>query len=49
MKAAGIEPDTDISKGPSGTYQQWYHDPDGNKFEVMQYTEDSWQLRGHMD
>ena len=49
MKAAGIEPDTDISKGPSGTYQQWYHDPDGNKFEVMQYTEDSWQLRGHLE
>lgn len=49
MKSAGITPDTEISKGPSGTYQQWYHDPDGNRFEVMQLTEDSYQVRGHLD
>lgn len=48
MKARGVEPDTAISKGPSGTYQQWYQDPDGNKFEVMQYTEDSYQVVGHI-
>ena len=46
---AGVELDTDVSKGPSGTYQLWIHDPDGNKFEVMQYTEDSWQVIGHLD
>lgn len=45
----GIQPDTDISKGPSGTYQQWFHDPDGNRFELMQYTEESYQVVGHID
>lgn len=49
LKEKGIEPDTAISKGPSGTYQQWFHDPDGNKFELMQFTEDSWQVTGHID
>lgn len=48
FKAVGIQADTPISKGPSGTYQQWYHDPDGNKFELMQYTEDSYQVKGHI-
>ena len=47
MREAGIEPDTEISKGPSETYQCWFHDPDGNKFELMQYTEKSWQVVGH--
>lgn len=49
LKAAGIEPDTPVSKGPSGTYQFWVHDPDGNKFEIMQYTDDSYQVKGHID
>lgn len=44
---AGIQPDTDISKGPSETYQMWIHDPDGNKFEIMQYTENSIQVKGN--
>ena len=47
--AAGITPDTDISKGPSETYQFWVSDPDGNKFEVMQYTDKSYQVLGHVD
>ena len=47
--ANGIEPDTSISKGPSETYQMWVHDPDGNKFEVMQYTDKSYQVVGHID
>ncbi|OCN06200.1 channel protein [Erysipelotrichaceae bacterium MTC7] len=42
----GVEIDTEISKGPSGTYQMWVHDPDGNKFEIMQYTKDSYQVVG---
>lgn len=42
----GIEIDTPISKGPSETYQFWIHDPDGNKFEIMQYTEKSYQVVG---
>lgn len=44
---AGVETDTDISKGPTETYQMWIHDPDGNKFEIMQYTENSIQLKGN--
>ncbi len=48
LQEAGITPDTEISKGPSGTYQQWFSDPDGNKFELMQYTEDSYQVKGHL-
>lgn len=48
IQSRGISPDTEISKGPSGTYQQWFHDPDGNRFELMQYTEDSYQMKGHM-
>lgn len=43
----GIAIDTDISKGPSETYQMWLHDPDGNKFEIMQYTEKSIQVIGN--
>ncbi len=39
----------DISKGPSGTYQCWFSDPDGNYFELMQYTEDSYQIKGHIE
>ena len=49
MEAAGVEFDTAISKGPSETYQMWAHDPDGNMFEIMQYTENSYQLVGHFD
>ena len=47
LLAAGITPDTKPSKGPSGTWQMWVHDPDGNKFEIMQYTETSYQVTGH--
>lgn len=42
--AAGVIPDTPITKGPSETYQMWLHDPDGNKFEIMQFTNRSIQL-----
>lgn len=45
----GLQPDSPLSKGPSGTYQAWYHDPDGNKFEIMQYTPTSFQVVGHID
>ncbi len=48
IQSKGITPDTEISKGPSGTYQQWFQDPDGNKFELMQFTEDSYQVKGHI-
>lgn len=42
----GVEIDSDISFGPDNTYQMWIHDPDGNKFEIMQYTDKSFQLVG---
>ena len=34
LEARGLAFDTEISKGPSETYQMWAHDPDGNKFEI---------------
>lgn len=49
LEERGLTPDSEPSKGPSGTWQMWYHDPDGNKFEVMQYTKDSYQVVGHID
>ena len=44
----GIVFDTEISKGPSETYQMWTHDPDGNKFEIMQFTKNSIQIKGNI-
>lgn len=41
----GVKIDSDISFGPDNTYQMWIHDPDGNKIEIMQYTENSLQLK----
>ena len=43
----GITIDTPITKGPSETYQMWLHDPDGNKFEIMQFTDKSIQVVGN--
>lgn len=40
----GVKIDIDISFGPDKTYQMWIHDPDGNKIEIMQYTENSFQI-----
>lgn len=48
LEARGLVFDTQISKGPSETYQMWAHDPDGNKFEIMQFTELSYQVVGHI-
>lgn len=39
---------SDISFGPSNTYQFWSKDPDGNRFEVMEYTSNSYQVVGHI-
>lgn len=48
LEGRGLVFDTAISKGPSETYQMWAHDPDGNKFEIMQFTDKSYQLVGHI-
>lgn len=46
---AGIEIDIEPNKGQSQTWQMWIHDPDGNKFEIMQYTDLSLQHHGNVD
>ena len=38
--------DTDISVGLDLALQMWMHDPDGNKFEITEYTMDSMQITG---
>lgn len=48
LEANGLVFDTEISKGPSETYQMWAHDPDGNKFEIMQFTDKSIQVVGNI-
>lgn len=45
LEAAGVEIVTPAKLGVEGTWQMWVADPDGNRFEFMQYTPDSWQLR----
>jgi len=44
LEAAGVEITSGPSFGPDKTWQMWVADPDGNRFEFMQYTPDSWQL-----
>lgn len=44
----GVEIDVMPNIGPSKTWQMWVHDPDGNKFEIMQYTEGSLQVVGNV-
>lgn len=46
LEGRGIVFDTPISKGPSETYKMWLHDPDGNRIEIMQYTDKSFQVVG---
>ena len=38
--------DTEIQMGVDNTWQMWLHDPDGNPFEVMEYTPQSYQITG---
>ena len=40
----GLKPDTEIALGPDGAYQFWLTDPDGNRVELMQYSENAKQL-----
>lgn len=46
---AGVPIDIDINKGQSETWQMWIHDPDGNQFEIMQYTPLSLQYKGNIE
>lgn len=38
--------ENDIALGADGTLQLWLHDPEGNRFELMEYTDKSYQLYG---
>jgi Lactoylglutathione lyase and related lyases len=49
LESRGVKFLTEISKGPSETYQMWTRDPDDNWFEIMQFTEKSYQVVGHID
>lgn len=48
LVAAGIDIDVEPKIGNSHTWQMWIHDPDGNRFEIMQYTDQSFQVVGHL-
>ena len=41
--------DTPITLGMECTWQMWMHDPEGNKFEIMEYTPQSYQVIGRHD
>ena len=45
MRSRGVAC-TDKSLGCDETWQAWMEDPDGNKFEVHQYTPRSFQHQG---
>lgn len=42
LKARGVEV-TEVKLGSDNTWQSWLSDPDGNRIELHQYTEKSWQ------
>ena len=46
MVAAGVNITSEVSLGIDFTYQFWLTDPDGNRIEMMQYTDRSMQLFG---
>lgn len=43
--ANGLKPEGNIALGCDGAYQFWLVDPDGNRLELMQYTESAKQLQ----
>jgi lactoylglutathione lyase len=45
LRERGV-PCSDKKRGCDGTWQIWLRDPDGNAFEVHQYTPESMQLTG---
>ena len=49
LEQRGVKFLSRISFGPSHTYQIWMADPDDNRIELMQFTEDSFQVKGHFE
>ena len=45
----GINIDIEPKIGNSHTWQMWIHDPDGNRIEMMQYTDESFQITGNIE
>ncbi|HJA94157.1 MAG TPA: VOC family protein [Candidatus Eisenbergiella merdipullorum] len=43
IEKTGAPLDSGISQGSDGNWQCWTHDPDGNRIELMQMSEDSLQ------
>lgn len=46
LKNKGIMPTSNITLGPDFTYQCMFADPDGNRIELMEYTDKSLQIVG---
>ncbi len=44
LKTKSVQLTSSITMGPDNTYQVWMADPDGNRIELMQYTEKSFQV-----
>ena len=44
LKENGVQLDSDIHTGGDGTLTMWLRDPDGNRIEMMEYTENSLQI-----
>lgn len=47
MKENGVKVLTEPTLGLESTWQFWLEDPDGNRIELMQYTENSLQIIGN--
>ena len=45
IEKAGAPLDSGVRQGCDGNWQCWTHDPDGNRIELMQMSEDSLQCR----
>lgn len=45
----GIPIDIEPNIGNSHTWQMWIQDPEGNRIEIMQYTDQSYQIVGNID
>lgn len=49
LEARGVKFLTEPTIGNSHTWQMWMEDPEGNRIEFMQYTDESFQVTGHID
>ena len=43
----GVVPDTEMEYAPDYTRQFWVSDPEGNRIEIMEYTDKAFQLLGN--